>query len=59
MILAISDFVTVFEISTDSNGVFAGEVFRLLIGDHLRMSTRRISPLDPPGIRDRSHGLLQ
>jgi len=32
MILAISDFVTVFEISTDSNGVFTGEVFRLLIG---------------------------
>src|SRR5947208_15780096 len=32
MILAISDFVTVFEISTNSNGVFAGEVFRLLIG---------------------------
>src|SRR6266567_6798622 len=32
MILAISDFVTVFEIATGSNGVFAGEVFRLLIG---------------------------
>ena len=32
MILAVSDFVTVFEISRGSNGVFAGEVFRLLIG---------------------------
>jgi hypothetical protein len=32
MILALSDFVTVFEIATGSNGVFAGEVFRLLIG---------------------------
>ena len=32
MILSVSDFVTVFEIATGSNGVFAGEVFRLLIG---------------------------
>ena len=32
MILSVSDFVTVFEISRGSNGVFAGEVFRLLIG---------------------------
>jgi hypothetical protein len=32
VILAVSDFVTVFEISRGSNGVFAGEVFRLLIG---------------------------
>jgi hypothetical protein len=32
MILAASDFVTVFEIARDSNGVFAGEVFRLLVG---------------------------
>src|SRR5438034_3915585 len=32
MILAASDFVTVFEIARDSNGVFADEVFRLLIG---------------------------
>ena len=27
MILAVSDFVTVSEITTGSNGVFAGEVF--------------------------------
>jgi hypothetical protein len=32
MILAISDFVTVFEIARGSNGVFAGEAFRLCIG---------------------------
>jgi hypothetical protein len=32
MILAVSDFVTVFEIATGSNGVLADEVFRLLIG---------------------------
>jgi hypothetical protein len=32
MILAVSDFVTVFEIGRGSNGVFADEVFRLLIG---------------------------
>ena len=32
MLLAASDFVTVFEIARGSNGVFAGEVFRLLIG---------------------------
>ena len=32
MILAASDFVTVFEIARGSNGVFASEVFRLLIG---------------------------
>jgi hypothetical protein len=32
MILAASDFVTVFEISCGSNGVFGSEVFRLLIG---------------------------
>ena len=32
MILAASDFVTVFEIARGSNGVFADEVFRLLIG---------------------------
>jgi hypothetical protein len=32
MILAVSDFVTVFEISRGSNGVFADEVFRFLIG---------------------------
>jgi len=32
VILAVSDFVTVFEISRGSNGVFTGEVFRLLIG---------------------------
>jgi len=32
MILAASDFVTVFEIARGSNGVFAGEVFRLLVG---------------------------
>jgi hypothetical protein len=28
----VSDFVTVFEIARGSNGVFAGEVFRLLVG---------------------------
>jgi hypothetical protein len=28
----VSDFVTVFEIARNSNGVFAGEFFRLLIG---------------------------
>ena len=32
MILAASDFVTVFEIARGSNGVFADEVFRLLVG---------------------------
>jgi len=32
VILAVSDFVTVFEIYRGSNGVFTGEVFRLLIG---------------------------
>jgi hypothetical protein len=32
MILAVSDFVTVFEITTGSNGVFADACFRLLIG---------------------------
>jgi hypothetical protein len=32
MILASSDFVTVFEITTGSNGVFADACFRLLIG---------------------------
>jgi hypothetical protein len=32
MILAVSDFDTVFEIARGSNGVFADEVFRLLIG---------------------------
>ena len=32
MILAVSDLVTVFEIARGSNGVFADEVFRLLIG---------------------------
>ena len=32
MILAASDFVTAFEIARGSNGVFADEVFRLLIG---------------------------
>ena len=32
MILSVSDFVTVFEIARNSNGVFTGEVFRLLIG---------------------------
>ena len=32
MILSVSDFVTVFEIARRSNGVFAGEVFRLLVG---------------------------
>ena len=32
MIVATSDFVTVFEIARGSNGVFADEVFRLLIG---------------------------
>jgi hypothetical protein len=32
MILAVSDFVTVFEIARGSNGVFAEEVFRLLVG---------------------------
>ena len=31
MILAASDFVTVFEIARGNNGVFAGEVFRLLV----------------------------
>ena len=31
-ILAASDFVTVFEITRNSNGVFVGAVFRLLIG---------------------------
>src|SRR5437588_12376167 len=31
-ILAASDFVTVFEITRNSNGIFAGAVFRLLIG---------------------------
>ena len=30
--LAVPDFVTVFEITRNSNGVFAGAVFRLLIG---------------------------
>jgi hypothetical protein len=28
----VSDFVTVFEIARENNGVFAGEVFRLLVG---------------------------
>jgi len=28
----VSEFVTVFEISRNSNGVFGGEVFRLLVG---------------------------
>jgi hypothetical protein len=28
----VSDFVTVFEIARNSNGVFAGEAFRLLVG---------------------------
>ena len=32
MILAASDVVTVFEITRGSNGVFAEEVFRLLVG---------------------------
>jgi hypothetical protein len=32
MTLAVSDLVTAFEISRGSNGVFADEVFRLLIG---------------------------
>jgi hypothetical protein len=32
MLLALSDFVTVFEIARGSNGVFAEEVFRLLVG---------------------------
>jgi len=32
MILGVSDFVTVFEIAKGSNGVFAEEAFRLLIG---------------------------
>jgi hypothetical protein len=32
MILAVSDFVTVFEIDRGSNGVLADETFRLLIG---------------------------
>jgi hypothetical protein len=32
MILGVSDVVTVFEISRGSNGVFAEEVFRLLVG---------------------------
>jgi hypothetical protein len=32
MILAASDFVTVFEITRGSNGVFTEEVFRLLVG---------------------------
>jgi hypothetical protein len=32
MILAVSDFVTVFEIARGSNGVLADEIFRLLIG---------------------------
>jgi len=32
MILAASDFVTVFEIARGSNGVLAEEVFRLLVG---------------------------
>jgi hypothetical protein len=32
MTLAVSDFVTVFEITTGSNGVFADTCFRLLIG---------------------------
>ena len=32
MILAVSDFTTVFEIARDSNGVFADACFRLLIG---------------------------
>ena len=32
MILAISDFVTVFEIARGSNGVFADACFRLLVG---------------------------
>jgi ABC-type sugar transport system permease subunit len=32
MILAASDFVTVFEIARGSNGVFASEVFRLFVG---------------------------
>ena len=31
-LLAVSDFVTVFEITRNSNGVFSGAVFRLLIG---------------------------
>src|SRR5438445_2096255 len=31
-IFAASDFVTVFEITRNSNGVFVGAVFRLLIG---------------------------
>ena len=30
-LVGVSDFVTVFEIARGSNGVFAGEVFRLLI----------------------------
>jgi len=32
MILAISDFVTVFEIARGSNGVFADACFRMLVG---------------------------
>jgi hypothetical protein len=32
MIFGVSDFVTVFEITRGSNGVFAEEVFRLLVG---------------------------
>ncbi len=32
MTLGVSDFVTVFEIARESNGVFAEEVFRLLVG---------------------------
>ena len=32
MILSVFDFVTAFEITRGSNGVFAGEVFRLLVG---------------------------
>ena len=32
MILAVSDFVTVFEITRGSNGVFADACFRLLVG---------------------------
>src|SRR6266536_1897047 len=31
-IFAASDFVTIFEITRNSNGVFGDEVFRLLIG---------------------------
>jgi hypothetical protein len=31
-IFAASDFVTVFEITRNSNGIFAGTIFRLLIG---------------------------